>query len=274
MAFQFNDCLIPMDFGVNEIYENCCCDVVCQLNNLGDNTTITDLIIFSESDQFSISNIFVDGSPISFPFFVGKTEKFELAFTVCAPSSQPVFDTLTVKIWDSFGSEVFQFPLGSISLQSELGIGSINFDNVPVGSSATAWIPITNSTMCCRNYTVTSNCSNVSLINDSFQMCPTESQSIGVVWTPSESGSTSCFVQISTDCLPFAELQMTGSAIEPTTVGNDVSGKKQTAIDCGDSCGPIRQTQNFNQTIKTTINQISRFTQPKGGGGRGTNFRK
>lgn len=274
MAFQFNDCLIPIDFGTNQIFAACCVDVTCKVTNTGDNNNIVDLQGGAFGGNFVVSNLFINGAPPSFPFFVPKGGQFELSFTLCPISPGLLTDTVFIKIWDSLGSQPFEFAFETTPFESTIDISSINFVDVPTNSSASQQINLINPTIDCRFYDFSTSCPETVLSEISMNLCQNDQGAFVVTWSPSAAGNINCDVVIETRCFNYT-IPLTGSAVEPPSGGggNPVSGPPKPVVDCptGD-CRLFNPQPGFSQKVKNAINQISRATSPKGGPGRGTNF--
>jgi hypothetical protein len=153
---------------------------------------------------------------------------------------------------------------------------SIDFGTVNLNTINPVNITITNPTVCCYNYSISTDCPDFIISPESTaKLCLDEFQTVQITWQPLTIGPISCNIYVDIECQQFV-IPITGTAVEapaPPSGGNDVSGKR-TIVDCptGD-CRLFNGQPGFAQTTKNAINQISRATRPKGGPGRGTNFR-
>jgi hypothetical protein len=278
MALTIDNCLIPQGSGTNQMYGGCCCSVVCQItNNDIRPVEITDLIaVFGGNFAVQNTTLTYQGSEVIVPFFVDPNTSFQIGIDYCA-GDVGLTDTLTIETFvDGTDVTIFNFDFEAVDLSESIDTASIDFGTVNVNTINPVNITITNPTVCCYNYAISTDCPDVFVSpTDTTKLCLDEFESVQIRWEPSTIGPISCNVYVNTECQEFV-IPITGTAIEapaPPSGGNDVSGKR-TVVDCptGD-CRLFNGQPGFAQTTKNAINQISRATRPKGGPGRGTNFR-
>lgn len=279
MALTISNCLIPQGTGTNQTYGGCCCSVVCQItNNDIRPVQISDLIaVFGGNFAVQNTTLIYQGSEVFAPFFVDPNTSFQIAIVYCA-GDVGLTDTLTIEILvDGTDVTIFNFDFEAIDMSTSVDVTSIDFGTVNLNTINPFQFVVNNPTACCYNYDLSSDCSDLT-INPSptRKLCFEDFESIEATWQPTTIGPFSCTLIVIIDCQTL-EIPITGLAVEPPTPpsgGNDVSGKK-TVVDCptGD-CRLFNGQPGFAQSVKNSINQISRATSPKGGPGRGTNFRK
>lgn len=268
MALQILDCLN----GRNEVIAECCCLVECTIyNGYPYQIQITDLT-FSTVD-FTINNILFNGNPISYPLRIENDTSASLTFSLCAPIDElrEIISLDITSITD--GTETFTFDVNSVLPFSVIGETELIFGDVPINSGVSLQISISDSPMCCNDYylsTLTAPFSH----SDGVTICPgSGTQVINVSFSPTAIGSFSENLTITINECNSVVIPLSGNGVEAPAGGNNVSGKR-TVVDCpmGD-CRLYNPQPKFAQTTKNAINQISRATRPKGGPGRGTNFR-
>ena len=279
MALTIDNCLIPQGSGTNQMYGGCCCNFQCIVTNTEESDIeISDFIVVFNNGLFAIQSFQINyaGDIVSPPFNVGPGQSFQLAGEYCAGSVADT-DTLVVEsLIDGTTVQIFNFDFEAIDMSTTVDTASIDFGTVNLNTINPVNITITNPTVCCYNYDFSTDCTDFIILPESTaKLCLDEFESVQIRWEPSTIGPISCNVYVNTECQEFV-IPITGTAIEapaPPSGGNDVSGKR-TVVDCptGD-CRLFNGQPGFAQTTKNAINQISRATRPKGGPGRGTNFR-
>jgi hypothetical protein len=215
------------------------------------------------------------GSFVSTPFLVLPNTSFTINFDVCAGNIGDLDELVIQFVNDATGVETFNFDFEAIDMSTTVDTSSIDFGTVNLNTINPVNITITNPTVFCYNFPITTDCPDFIISpEETMNLCLDEFQTIQITWQPSTIGPISCNVSVDSDCQQFV-IPITGTAVEgptPPSGGNDVSGKK-TAVDCPTgNCGLFNPQPAFAQTTKNSIQQISRATLPKGGPGRGTNF--
>ena len=260
----------------NKFYDGCCTTVTMELSVTDkDGLTFNEFFVFSTPNDF-VSNITIDGNPVSTPFSL-TTGVHQLSFLFCPTS----IDRLTIQIKDSNANVLlFEFPISTVQMVTEIlnyNSAGLDFGNVTVGNSAIQYLYLPDNIYQCAVY----NFSNITApfsIQPNATVCVGDGlQSIPITFTPT---STTIFDQVldinGLDNCQSMSWGVVGRGIEAPPSGgggNPVSGKR-TVVDCPTSdCRLANGQPGFAQTTKNSINQISRVTRPKGGAGRGTNFR-
>jgi len=279
MALTIDNCLIPQGTGTNQTYGGCCCSAVCLITNDGVLPVLISDFVAVFGGNFAIQNteLSYQGSPVVAPFLVLPNTSFQMAVEYCA-GDVGLTDTLTIEILvDDIDVTIFNFDFEAIDLSTSVDVTSIDFGTVNLNTINPFQFVINNPTTCCYNYNFDTDCADLT-INPSTtrKMCFEDFESIEITWQPTTTGPFTCTLFINIDCQTL-EIPITGLAVEaptPPSGGNDVSGKR-TVVDCptGD-CRLFNGQPGFAQSVKNSINQISRATRPKVGPGRGTNFRK
>ena len=281
MPLIFDDCLIPEGIKPNKMYGECCCDFECTVTT-DEALTIQNMESLWTNDLFSISGadkIYIGGVLQTLPLALNIGDSFQLPFQICAglvgDSDQLSFE---FKFEGGLPSQIFYFDFDAIDLSTSVTPTSFNFGDVIIGQTGTLELEIDNPTACCLEYAITTTCPETVITPDlTSLLCTGDSQpGIKVDFTPTTVGTINCEIFVSVGCQTLS-MNATGKGItppEPTPGGgNNVSGKR-TTVDCPTSdCRLANPQPGFAQTTKNSINQISRVTRPKGGAGRGTNFR-
>lgn len=278
MALSFDNCLIPQGGDPNLMYGTCCCDVSCIV------TTDSDITI--DRYQFGWTNglfsttsskIYIADVPQTLPLTLNANDSFEFRMNICAGNVDDVDSTTIEFTFDDSTTEKFHFDFAAIDLSSTINVSAFNFGNVNIGSTKTLGFQLINPTICCYEYTISSNCGDMVIVPETSNvLCGGDKQSnFKIDWTPTATGDLNCSFFLMNECQSL-ELPATGRGVEPSPGGggNPVSGKR-TVVDCPTSdCKLANPQPGFAAKMKTSINQISRATSPKGGPGRGTNFKK
>lgn len=279
MALTIDNCLIPQGSGTNLVYGGCCCVFDCFITNDGPNAVEISDFVAVFGGNFGLNNFGINylGNPVTAPFTVQPNTSFQIFGDSCA-GDVGLTDTLTMEMLvDGTDVTIYNFDFEAVDLSGSIDTASIDFGTVNVNTINPVQLTVTNPTGCCYNYELSTDCPD-SLINPTTtrKICFEDFESIEMTWTPTTAGPFNCVLILGMDCQTL-EIPVTGLAVEapePPSGGNDVSGKK-TVVDCptGD-CRLFNGQPGFAQKTKNSINQISRATSPKGGAGRGTNFRK
>ena len=278
MALSFDNCLIPQGGDPNLMYGTCCCDVSCIVTT--DSAVTIDAVDgFWTNDLFTIASlkIYIADVLQTLPLTLNANDSFELRFNICAGNVDDV-DSLGIQF--TFGdstTEKFDFDFSAIDLSSTINVSAFNFGNVNIGSTKTLEFQLTNPTICCYEYTISTNCGDMVIVPETSDLlCGGDKQSnFKIDWTPTATGDLNCSFFLMNECQSL-ELPATGRGVIPSPGGggNPVSGKR-TVVDCPTSdCRLANPQPGFATKMKSSINQISRATSPKGGPGRGTNFKK
>lgn len=282
MALIIDNCLIPQGGGTNETYGSCCCSASCTLTNQTGSAIALDAIFASfQNAQFGLnSEVYsFQGIPITaFPFFIPPNESIQILASYCA-SDVGTTDTLFFYTEQNGGDvEIYFFDFVSIDLNTSIDVSSIDFSNVPIGSSASFPVIVYNPTSCCYNYDIYTDCDEVITDNTSTnKLCNTDSQTINVVYTPTVAGSIACTLTLANECQSL-NIPITGNAIAPeTSVSSNGQKNKVDQTSVLPACSPrtINNRCNTAQTASAAItSRAQTITRPAGGAGRGKGFSK
>jgi len=283
MALTVDECLIKQGRGTNEMYAGCCCTFDCVVTNPDDTRILTDVAIDFLSVDYTVSNFLIDGNPASFPLIVEKGATFSIQFTVCSPIEISISASLSFKFYDGGGTAgLFSWDFITIDTSTSVDVTSIDFSNVPIGSSASFLVTINNPTACCYEYFLSSDCVDISF--DTAQtnlLCAATKQTeqgITVFYTPTTVGDLSCTITIEAGmCFNF-QIPVTGKAVEPTSGGSSNGQKNkvdQTSTVAPCSPRTINNQCNTGQAARAAItSRAQTITRPAGGAGRGKGFSK
>ena len=280
MAFVFDNCLIPQGDGTNLMYGDCCCEIICTV-------TTTDAVVLDSlsggfvNELFVLSTapkIYIGGILQTLPLVLAADDTFVIQMEICASGAEND-DQLKLTFVDEFVNQTdFLFDFLAIDLSTSVSPSLFAFGNVNVGQTKTLEFQIQNPALCCYNYELTTDCPELVITpSTSDLLCTGDKQNgIKLDWSPLAVGTIDCSLTVSVGC-QVMNFPITGNGITPPEPpsggGNSVSGKR-TTVDCPTSdCRLANPQPGFAQTTKNSINQISRVTRPKGGAGRGTNFR-
>lgn len=252
MAIEVLNCLTQSR--INTIISNCCCEIACDLTNTYNSTArIVDLTISSEA--FGISNILIDGNPITYPIDIGEGQSVPLSFTICAPDAQ-VIDNLVVYI-DALGLEITTRIFELMSQLPSLLIqpSQLNFGNVAIGSGASLYINVPDEFFCCNNFftsTLTAPFSDIGGVT----VCPGDgAQQIGVFFSPSELGTATQDLTITINECNSIIIPISGNGIEPPSGSATPQKNKVDQTTRVEACSP-RTSNNRCQTTRTIQNAI------------------
>lgn len=257
MALTFDACLFPQGSGTNEIYGDCCCSITCTIT-ADSNVRIDDLVTFFSMESFSLvaAKFYIGNNVQALPLVINANESFDLEIQICA-SSAGNSDSLSLDfILGTGGSEQFEFDFSAIDLSTSIDVASIDFANVPIGSSANVAVTIYNPTLCCYNYDLSVDCAEIQVDNTSTnKLCSTDSQIINVLYTPTVAGSISCTLALANECQSLS-IPITASAIAPETSGSS-NGQKNKVDQTTPvtNCSP-RTTNNRCNTSRTMQSAI------------------
>ena len=287
MELTFSNCFAPSGDVVNFVYANCCYQLSCSFVNNQTNEsgavvsqTIDDFSFYFQDGIFSLNSatITVNGNPISFPYLISANDTMDVLIDFCTGEIAEM-DALFFELTLNGGTE-FQVESGdfkAIGLSDIASPSTINFGSIVVNTTESVELQITNPSLFESTFTVSTDCPEVLLdFREPFTVLPNDSGYIGLEWSPTALGPINCTITIIEDCSGLElTIPVVGNAVESLpTGGNDVSGKKTVANCPSGDCRLFNGQPGFSQSVKNSINQISRATRPKGGAGRGTNFRK
>lgn len=254
----------------------CCCDVACSISTGSAADVSIENIEFSLGD-FVASNLLINGDVPRFPYSINNLTPLNFSFTVCAPNSamSQLFDIIVT--YDGGQTEFVEPQFNSIT--NELFNGTlIDFGTIAVGQSTGTSIALNSGLqplLCCVDLSFSSIDAPFSTTFASDTLCDITPSTLTAYFQPTSIGTFNGTLTLQVNECNQISIPLVGVAIEYVPGGNSSSGNKKTGVDCpsGD-CRLFNPQPGFAQKTKNTINQISRFTAPKGGPGRGTNFRK
>lgn len=268
----FLGCLTSTNYNM---VAGCCCDLFCDLSTDDPGTTIIDGIDISNKD-FTGTIVDIDGNPISFPYFISVGAPISIHLQICAPEFL-TSDTFEITVISNGGQSTFFQTILSSLTSGFFNPSDINFGTIAPNQTTGSGIDINQvlpPLLCCVNFRILGIDAPFSTNFTGAELCDIQSTQFQVFFEPTSVGTFAGSIRISVGC-NIVEIPLLGRAIEISPNGNNVSGTKRTVVDCpsGD-CKLFNPQPGFDQKTKNSINQISRFTAPKGGPGRGTNFRK
>jgi hypothetical protein len=283
MALTIDECLIDQGSGINEMYAGCCCTFQCVVTNPDDKRNISDIQFDFSKIDYTISNFLLDGSAPSYPFTVDKAQQFTIEFTVCAATVKDIEASLYFKLYDQGGTAgLFNFDFITIDTNTSVDVTSIDFSNVPLGSSASFLVTINNPTACCYEYFLSSDCADISFdIAQTNLLCEANKQTeqgVTVFYTPTTLGDLSCTITIESGMCFMLQIPVTGKAVEPVAGGSSNGQKNkvdQTSTVAPCSPRTINNQCNTGATARAAItSRAQTITRPAGGAGRGKGFSK
>ena len=237
---------------------DCCCVINCNLINNDDFRVTIDNLFFSSTD-FVVSNIFVDGNPIFFPFNLEAFQTATLDFTICAPSTELV-ETISLIIQSSINASnptttTFVYSCESILLSSFISPTSLNFGNVAVGNGSSLYINIPDKLLCCNDF-FASELNPPFSNNGSVRVCPGDgSQQIAVFFSPTQLGSATENLGVSINECNFILIPISGNGIEAPSGTATSQKNKVDQTTRVEACSP-RTVNNRCNTARTIQNAI------------------
>ena len=281
MALTVDDCLIKQGGGTNEMYVECCCTFSCVVTNPDGTRNISSAAIDFLSTDYTISNFLVNGNTPSYPFTLIKDEQFTIEFTVCSAIEKNIAASLAIKFYDAGGTAgVFNWDFITIDTNTTVNLTSIDFSNVPLGSSASVPISFDNPTACCYEYFLSSDCADITFETEQTDLlCPKDKgQTINVTYTPTSLDGLDCNVTIEAGMCFVLKIPVTGKAVEPVAGGSSNGQKNkvdQTSVLPACSPRTINNQCNTGATARAAItSRAQTITRPSGGAGRGKGFSK
>jgi hypothetical protein len=261
MALTIDRCLIGQGSGTNEMYATCCCTFSCIVTN-PDATRIivADESGFFNSIDYTLSNFLIDGNPASYPFTIEQGQQFTMEFTVCAATDINVAASLSIKFYDSNAvAGTFNFDFITIDTNTTVDVTSIDFSNVPLGSSASIPITFDNPTACCYEYFLTSDCADVTFEPPQTNLLCSQDRPeiVNVVYAPTSLDGLGCTITIEAGMCFTLQIPVTGRAIEPPSGGGTSNGQKNKVDQTTPvaNCSP-RTANNRCQTARTMQSAI------------------
>lgn len=269
MAITLLNCL--SETNDNAIIENCCCNYSCTI--LADkDSSIIDRLDFNVAVGWDVSNVLIDGNPVSVPFVIGANSSVELSFSICNRGGGA--GSIVLDIRDiAMTSYVYDFPMIAVQLGSIVST-AINFGDLAIGYSTTQYLSIEKSISCCANYDFSGLTTPFSIQTTQSICNGSGSMLIPISFMPTSIGLFEQNLDITFNECATTTIIVSGRGIEPTVSGNPVDGaKKKIAQSESNPCmtGNVFKCEPFNPIVKQSIQKISRQL-PGGGSGRGTKF--
>jgi hypothetical protein len=255
MPININNCIDPN--GSSEPYSlitDCCCVISCDLSN--DSETQIEISDLSFSGDFVVSNIFIDGNPISFPIRIDAFGGVTFEYTICAPSDEGI-GAVDLNIVDNIdGTTTFSYYFEAIAPASFLSPTSLNFGNVAVGNSSSLYIDVPDMLLCCNNFYVSTLIAPFS-DTGGVTVCPGDrSQQIMVIFSPNALGTVNQDLTISINECNSLVIPLSGTGIEaPPSGGATTQKNKVDQTTRVEACSP-RTVNNRCQTARTMQSAI------------------
>lgn len=253
MAVELLNCLSQRD--TNKIITDCCCLMNCDLTNTY-SFAIRILDLAMSAGDFSISNIFIDGNPLSYPIDIGSGASVVLSFSLCAPSTEEIGQLAVDIEVQGIGTDSYTWDLESIAPSSFISPTSLNFGNVAVGNGSFLYINVPDTLLCCNDFYVSTLTSPFAHA-DGVSICPQSGpQQIMVSFSPTETGLATQDLTISINECNSIVIPLTGNGIEPPSGGNTPPQKnKVDQTTRVEACSP-RTVNNRCQTARTIQSAI------------------
>ena len=260
MALTIDNCLIPQGSGTNQMYPNCCCTFSCVVTNPDGTRNISDIQFGFLPASYTISNFLIDGITPSYPFVLIKDQQITMEFTVCAPIDINNSSILGIKFFDAGGTAGrFEYDFITIDTNTTVDVTSIDFSNVPLGSSASIPISFDNPTACCYEYFLSSDCADITFEPPQTNLLCSQDRPeiVNVIYTPTSLDELDCTVTIEAGMCFTLQIPVTGKAIEPPSGGGTSNGQKNKVDQTTPvaNCSP-RTANNRCQTARTMQSAI------------------
>lgn len=254
MAVELLNCLSQ---GVtNKIITDCCCVVSCELTNNSESLArILDLAM--SAGDFSISNILIDGNPLSYPINIDAGLFVTLSFSLCAPSTEQIGQLAVDIEVQGIGTESYAWDLEAIAPSSFLSPTSLNFGNVSIGNSSSLYINVPDTLLCCNDFYVSTLTAPFS-DNGGVTVCPNDGgQQIMVSFSPTVTGLATDDLTININECNSIVIPLSGNGIEPPSGGGSTTTQKNKVDQTTrvEACSP-RTVNNRCQTARTIQNAI------------------
>ena len=259
MALSFDNCLTQAIDGINYLYGDCCCDIQCTVT-VTDSITIDDLSYFFSMESFYLTSnpkIYIDGNPQTLPLSLNSGDTFDIQMNICA---SPVgnTDNLQLKFNTSLGVEWFYFDFEALDLSSTISPSSFSFGNTVIETIKTLGFQLQNPTICCYEYTVTTDCPDMVVSpSPSNLLCTGDKQNnFKIDWNPLTIGTLSCNLTVTMDCQTLI-IPINGRAINAPSGGGERVEQKNKVDQTTrvEACSP-RTANNRCQTAQTMQNAI------------------
>lgn len=252
MAVTLSDCF--SERGTNKIIVDCCCQMNCYLNNGYESSIrITDLA-YSAGD-FPISDVLIDGNPISYPIDLDPGASVQFSFVLCAPSTAQLGDfAIDIEV-QGIGTDSYSYPLEAVLTTDVISPTSLNFGNIAVGSGSTLYINVLDTLLCCNDFyvsTLTAPFADVGGVT----VCPGGgSQQIMVIFSPTALGTITQNLTISINECNSLVIPLSGTGIEAPPPSTSPQKNKVDQTTRVEACSP-RNANNRCQTAQSMQSAI------------------
>lgn len=252
MAVVLSDCFLAKD--TNKIIVDCCCQINCFLNN-GYASTIRIMDLAYSAGDFPISDVLIDGNPISYPIDIGIGGSVQFSFVLCAPSTAQLGDfAIDIEV-QGIGTDSYSYPLESVLPSAVMSPTSLNFNNVVIGTTAVKYINISDILTCCTDYVPT----GLSLPfgdNGGFTLCPNdENQQIEVKFSPTALGTVNQNLTININECNSLLIPLSGTGIQAPPASTSPQKNKVDQTTRVEACSP-RTANNRCQTAQSMQSAI------------------
>lgn len=231
------------------------CVVSCPIQNSSGATQVVDFLNVSNTNTFSITDVMIDLLPPVFPLVINDGDSIALSFTLIAGAIGDL-DTVKIDINSTFGFEFQKFDFEAIDMSSSINVSYINFGEVSIGTSVSVPVTITNPTICCYIYSFYSDCAEVNTTStETNELCKSDEQTIGVVYTPTTTGDITCSVILANES-DAIYIPITGRGISPSQQNTRIEQKnKVDQTTSVTNCSP-KTANNRCQTARTMQSAI------------------
>jgi hypothetical protein len=269
MELTFSNCFIKTGEGTNYAFENCCCSFNCQFTNNQENPSgfvvpveITDFSFGWQNSQFSINNFFitVGGNPVSFPYTLGANEVLDVVIEFCANDAGNTDNWVFELLLNGTDVQIESGDFESIDLSNIATPLAVNFGTILVNSTETVEVQITNPSICCDIFNISTDCPDVIIDPERPQeLCTNNISTIYLSWSPTTLGSISCNLTISNDCSGLELIiPVSGNAVDTLPVSTTPQKNKVDQTTRVEACSP--RTVNNRCTTARTMQSAIRTT--------------
>lgn len=252
MAVELLNCLSQRD--TNKIISDCCCLVNCDLTNAYE-SSIRILDIAMSAGDFPISNILIDGNPLSYPIDLDPSASVVLSFSLCAPSTEQIGQLAVDIEVQGIGTDSYTWDLESIAPSSFISPTSLNFGNVAVGNGSSLYINVPDTLICCNDFYISTLTAPFGDIGG-VTVCPGGgSQQIMVSFAPTELGLATQDLTITINECNSILVPISGNGIDAPSGSTTPQKNKVDQTTRVEACSP-RTVNNRCQTARTIQSAI------------------
>jgi hypothetical protein len=196
------------------LIQNCCCDFICTLtNDSASSIGVVQLDFANLGGSYPITNVEINGNPISLPFTINANDSVDLGFRICADISATI-DDVTLEIKDS-DSVVYNwtFPMDAMPL-GNLIPGFIDCGSINVGNSTTGTLTIPETIACCTEFSFSGLTTPFSIQASEIICNGNGSVDIPITFEPTTTGSFSQNLTVSVNSCASVNVQVVGEGLE------------------------------------------------------------